>query len=148
MSDRLYLDCEFNGFGGELISMALVAEDGREWYCLLPEPRVWDKWVFEHVFQRLNYPAPTAIAADREAFRASLRWFLGQFDNPTIVADWYTDLVHFFSAFAGKDHSQSIDYPCRVELVTTVPKYAPEVPHNALSDARAIRDALQTPEAS
>lgn len=32
MSQRLYLDTEFNGHGGELISLALAAEDGRHWY--------------------------------------------------------------------------------------------------------------------
>lgn len=42
---RIYVDCEFNGFGGELMSMALVAEDGREWYNVLPLPRDIEPWV-------------------------------------------------------------------------------------------------------
>ena len=29
---NIYIDCEFNGFGGKLISMALCADDGREFY--------------------------------------------------------------------------------------------------------------------
>ena len=29
---KLFLDCEFNGFGGELISMALVDENERYFY--------------------------------------------------------------------------------------------------------------------
>lgn len=28
---KLWIDCEFNGFGGELISMALIDEEGRHW---------------------------------------------------------------------------------------------------------------------
>ena len=33
---KLFLDCEFNGFGGELISMALVDENERYFYEVLP----------------------------------------------------------------------------------------------------------------
>jgi hypothetical protein len=29
---KLWIDTEFNEYRGELISLALVAEDGREWY--------------------------------------------------------------------------------------------------------------------
>lgn len=141
---KLYLDCEFNGFGGDLLSMALVAEDGREWYGVLPEPWVWNEWVFDNVFPVIDAVEPTIKAQSEEEFRVSLFNFLSQFDRPTIVVDWYADLVHFFNAFAGRDHTQSVHYPCTAEIVVDVPGYAPLHPHNALSDARAIRDALTT----
>lgn len=141
---KLYLDCEFNGFGGELISMALAAEDGREWYGVLPEPRIWNKWVFENVFPVISAVEPTIYAQSEEEFRVSLFNFLAQFEAPTIVVDWYADLVHFFATFAGKDHTESVHFPCVAEIVRDVPGYAPEHPHNALSDARAIRAALTT----
>ena len=139
--ERLYIDCEFNGFGGELISMALVGDDGREWYAVLPEPRIWDAWCFEHVLPMLDKEAPTIRAISREEFRVSLRCFLDQYQNPIIVADWYVDLVHFFSAFAGRDHSESMPVNCRAELVLDLPDLQPTFPHNALSDARAIAAA-------
>lgn len=139
---KLYLDTEFNGFGGQLISMALVAEDGREWYAVLPEPRVWDKWCFEHVFPALDAVPPTIEAKSREEFRASLHAFLLQFDKPTIVADWYVDLVHYFHSFEGKDHEKTIAYACNAELVLDAPDIEPEFPHNALSDARAIKASV------
>jgi hypothetical protein len=143
---KLYLDCEFNGFGGELISMALLAEDGREWYGILPEPKVWNEWCFEHVLPVLYLPeVPTIVANSREEFRVSFHAFLSNFDKPIIVADWYTDLVHFFHTFEGADHTKSIAYPCTALLLGDIPEYAPEFPHNALSDARAIRDALALP---
>lgn len=140
---RIFLDCEFNGFGGELISLAMVAEDGREWYALCPEPRVWDAWVFENVFPVLQ-ACGRRQPMTRDEFRQSLLDFLSLFDNPTIVVDWYTDLVHFFSLFAGKDHTKSVGYACRAEVVLDPPGFAPEVPHNALSDARAIRTAYMS----
>ena len=46
---KLFIDTEFNGFGGELISMAIVAEDGREWYGILPVADKLVEWVEEHV---------------------------------------------------------------------------------------------------
>lgn len=149
---KLYVDCEFNGFGGDLISMALVGEDGREWYAVLPEPRIWDKWCFEHVLPMISAEKPTIYANSREEFRLSLRHFLEQYDNPTIVADWYVDLVHFFSAFGGRDHSESMPVACRAELVLDLPELEPAFPHNALSDARAIAAAVaslpQPPESN
>lgn len=134
---RLFVDCEFNGFGGDLISMALVSEDGREWYEVLPLPEQVEPWVAANVVPILG-----KSPVERVVFRHSLFQFLRQFDRPVIVADWYTDLVHFFCCFAGRDHSESFDFACAAQLVGDVPGYAPRVPHNALSDARAIRDAL------
>ncbi len=32
---NIWIDCEFNEFGGDLISMALVADDGQEFYEVL-----------------------------------------------------------------------------------------------------------------
>lgn len=132
---RLFIDTEFNGFGGELMSLALVSDDGREWYEVLPEPRTFNEWVYENVFPILN---KEPIAS--KEFRDSLTAFLRQFDQPTIYADWYTDLMHFFALFAGKDHTQSFDYPCQTVLLKGVPELPGKQRHNALSDARALRD--------
>ena len=138
---RIFVDCEFNGFGGELISMALVPEDDdvQPWYEVrqLPEGNsfAWDKWVWDNV---VPYLCKRAIG--RDEFRASAIAWLQQFDNPTIIADWYTDLIHFFGIFAGKDHTDSVGYACNAELVL-IDCYSSTIPHNALHDAMAIRDA-------
>lgn len=139
---RIAVDCEFNGFGGELISMALVAEDGREWYAERTEPPVWNKWVYENVFPVLKLE-PLELPEFRRQFRA----FLEQFDNPTIVADWYTDLVLFFQVFAGRDHTESFHIPCTAVLLPDMEFLPSAVPHNALEDARAImKTLLASPE--
>lgn len=140
---RIYLDCEFNGFGGQLLSLALVAENGKEWYGVMPEPSVWDEWVLMNVKPLLYYSAKGADKFDtRNDFRRSMHEFLMQFDNPTIVADWYADFIHFFSCFQGNDHSESIAYACKTELIL-LDNYESEYPHHALSDARAIKQALE-----
>lgn len=139
---RIAVDCEFNGFGGQLISMALVAEDGREWHASLPLPDIYDQdpWVRDNVIPVVHYkaePMPTM-----QSFRKSFERFMNGFDSPTIVADWYTDLVHFFQIFAGRDHSESFHIPCSAVLLPNMEFLPSAVPHNALCDARAIMETL------
>lgn len=135
---RIFVDCEFNGFGGELISMALVPENEfiEPWYeVVLGQRQAIEPWVVENVM-----PVLDKKAISRDDFRFSFLEYLDQFESPTICADWYTDLVHFFSMFAGEDHTKSVGYACAAELVL-IDEYHSETPHNALSDAKAIRAA-------
>lgn len=138
---RIFVDCEFNGFGGDLMSMALVPEDESisPWYEVVDLPGgqkyAFDRWVWENVV-----PVLGKRAISRDDFRASFLDYIQTFDNPTICADWYTDLVHFFSMFAGEDHTKSVGFACKAELVL-IENYHSKTPHNALSDAIAIRDA-------
>lgn len=131
---RLFIDTEFNGFGGELMSMALVSDNGDEWYRVLPALAKYDPWVAENVVPILN-----AEPVSKEEFRFSLKVFLERFDNPTIYADWYTDLALFFGAMAGDDHTSSFSFPCKAVLLKDVPELGNDLRHNALSDARALR---------
>lgn len=135
---RLFVDCEFNGFGGELMSMAVVSDSGEEFYEVRCIPEVLDPWVAENVVPILvKKPVGDVL------FRHLLHSFLRQFDNPTICADWYTDIVHFFHSMQGRDHTESFAYACKAELVL-IDEYKSEIPHNALYDARAIREAWPT----
>jgi hypothetical protein len=130
----LYLDVEFNGHGGELISMALAAPDGHHWYEVMPEPRVWNEWVFDNVFPHISKPS-----VEPEYFRASLQAFLSARPNSTIVADWPDDFVHLMRAMSGPSYEKSWIVPCTLLLLKeSEPK--PEVPHNALSDAIALME--------
>lgn len=131
---NLYLDTEFNGHGGELISLAIAAEDGRHWYNVMPEPRVWNEWVFEHVFPHLDKPPVEA-----DFFRASLHEYLRQREGATIYADWPDDFAHLMRLMSGPAYEKSWMVGCRLVLLTeSDPK--PEKPHNALSDAIALME--------
>lgn len=78
---KLYLDCEFTQLSSEakLISLALVAENGREFYVELMD--TWDTqdcsdFVIEIMFPRLwhgSYAMP--VVAAREALLAFLKGF-------------------------------------------------------------------------
>lgn len=132
---RLFIDTEFNGFGGALMSLAIVAEDGREFYEVVTMNDPVEPWVELHVVPLLDRMPVTP-----EYFRHELREFLRGFDHPIIVADWYTDFVHFFEQFGGRHHGESFDYGCSARLLSGPMDIKSERPHNALSDARALRD--------
>ncbi len=140
---KIAVDCEFNGFGGQLISMALVADDERIFYGVLDLPDDLDPWVAEHVVPYLK-DFGVDFHTSYETFRDGFKRFLGKFDDIVIVADWYTDLVHFFEVYAGKDHSESFHIPLKAELLPDMEFLPSEVPHNALADARAIMATLKS----
>ena len=53
---RYFLDTEYNGFGGALMSLALVPEDDaqEEFYTVLSPPARIEPWVERHVVPYLN----------------------------------------------------------------------------------------------
>jgi hypothetical protein len=131
---RLWLDTEFNGFGGKFISAALVAEDGSHWYqavgCNNPV-----QWTAEHILPRIGIH-PVTLAA----LQASLRVFLSKFDQVTIIADWPTDIEHFCNLLSIQPFNGNIicTPPITFELKTWLNGNGESVvPHNALEDARA-----------
>lgn len=142
---RLYLDTEFNSFGGSLMSMALCSEDGSEWYGVLPLPLELHPWVRENVVPQLWAALPAGARPGEhmvpEHFRNSLHAFLGRHTQPEVVCDWHTDAAHFCHWLSGRDHASSLDYPCTVRIVSTPPgQPISPAPHNALADARALKD--------
>lgn len=134
---KLYLDTEFNGFGGSLISMALVQENDDAWfYGELPLPSQIDPWVAEHVV-----PLMTGETMDRVSFRRGLHAFLQSFANPGIMCDWHADAAHLCQWMAGEDYGSSLDFNCQIVILKTPPgEPVSKTPHNALADARALRD--------
>ena len=132
---RLFLDCEFNGFGGELISLALVDENNQSFYevlaCQNPTP-----WVVEHVIPILNQ-APISL----ERFQKQLQNFLNQYDAIEIIADWPEDFALFSRCLivsAGRCLSLP---PLKMQLwmQESNAKVASQQPHNALADAQALK---------
>ena len=132
---QLFLDTEFNSFGGSLISMAIVGDNSAEWYEVADIPLWPNEWVAEHVIPVLGRE-PIGVSE----FRRSLHGFLRHYDNPEIVCDWHADAEHFCASLAGGAYGSSLDYSCRITLLSGPSDVRPEIPHNALSDARALRD--------
>lgn len=131
---RFFIDCEWNEFGGDLISMALVGQDGAEWYEVTHCPNP-GRWVAEHVLPILG-KAPIT----REAMRHSLHSFLAPYESVEIVADWPEDIEQFCRLLITGPGTR-IDTPplCMWVVRLDAPS---KLPHNALEDARGIRDAI------
>ena len=136
---KMWIDTEFNEYKGALISLALVAEDGREWYGVrFCDDPGW--WVGEHVMPFLNKEPQRD-----DYLRASLHDFLEQFDSVQIVSDWPGDIAHFcnFLEYRPGDRigPDTMTFEVRRDLPDTSKTSA--ISHNALEDARALaRGAL------
>ncbi len=135
---RLFLDCEFNGFGGGLISMALVAEDGREWYEVVPCEQP-EAWVVRNVIPILG-KEPVSI----DVMQRSLFLWLARFESIHIVADWPEDIAHFCSALITSPGRRISTPPLTMEVLKIDSQST--MPHNALHDARALREAVMHKE--
>jgi hypothetical protein len=131
------LDSEFDGHGGDLVSLALAAEDGAHWYGVF-ETVVMDGWVQEHVEPHLYTMKPT-IQGDEDVLRFSLKEYLLSRSGCTIYADWPADFEHLMRLMCGGHYGESFMIPCTMQLIVTPPgEPKPEIPHNALSDAIAL----------
>ena len=141
---RLFLDTEFNGFQGELISMALVSAEGYEWYRTVRFVEKPDPWVADNVLPWLGKVTEmTTRHCDAHGeLGKSLQAFLSSYRDCEIIADWPADFEHFASLLTGigADGGFKEAFPCTMRLINVPGQLKPEVPHNALSDARALRD--------
>lgn len=136
---RYYLDCEFNGFGGELISMALVGDRDDEFYEIIEIDSEYEPWVAENVVPHLDKPA---VFADE--FRQKLFDFLRSGDEPPveIFCDWPADVLYLMHTLMGQEHSETVMIPMRIAIVD-LDEVKSVIPHHALWDARAIRMAVE-----
>jgi hypothetical protein len=139
--ERLFLDTEFNGHGGELISLALACTDDTEWYGVLPLESVTHPWVSQNVLPHLMTLPPTdGGVLHYPDFRVSLHEYLKPRQHCVVYADWPADFGYLMQVMIGPTYNAAWAMPLRLHLINTPsgePK--PELPHNALSDARALK---------
>ena len=132
---KLFLDCEFNGFGGELISMALVDENEKYFYEVLPcmNPT---SWVFNNVIPILNKQA-----IDLKEFKKNLFNFLNHYETIHIVADSPEDFSLFLTTLMLQQGVCMTTPKLTMELWESDTNLTidSEIPHNALQDAFALK---------
>ena len=144
---RYFLDTEFNGFGGALLSLALVPEDGDEFYVTLTCQGPIHPWVVEHVMPYLEH-VPVGLVTPRldvESAAGALAAYLAHDPSPEIVADWPDDIA-YFNKLLLVGPGRMVPVPDLTFRLVTLPGFSTAensaVPHNALHDARALRDHL------
>ena len=134
MTMRIWIDTEFNEYKGDLISIAMVAEDGSYLYeathCPRPGP-----WVRENVMPIIGTePVPIPF------IQGEITRFLGRYpEGVHIVADWPEDIKHFCDLLITGPGMRLDTPPLTMEVIRLDAES--ELPHNALADARGIRAA-------
>ena len=91
---RYFLDTEFNGFGGAIISLALVREDGPSLYLVYGLTSAADTFVRDHVQPKLmSVPASVPThRVDQAGGAYAIEAFLRGDASPEIIADWPDDV--------------------------------------------------------
>ena len=144
---RYFLDTEYNGWGGALLSLALVPEDGEELYITLDWNGPLEEWVERNVVPYLDM-VPDSLVSSRmsraDAARTLAHYLAGD-PAPVIVADWPEDIAQF-NMLLVTGPGVMVEVPPLtfefVELSGFSTAANSKVPHNALHDARALRDQI------
>ena len=142
---RYFLDTEYNGFGGALLSLALVPEDAsEEFYVTLAHDGPIEPWVERNVMPFLDM-VPERLKSprlSRPAAADALALWLQHDPEPRIVADWPEDLAHFAALLVvGPGRMPTVPpFTLAFQPLANFSTAAnSRVPHNALHDARALR---------
>lgn len=159
-STKLFLDCEFDGFGGSLISIALVNNEGEKFYVVVKE-KANTPWVQDNVIPILfDHPAISGLVenkfdmgvyydgegriSSREEAEKALEAFLYNWEDVTIIADWPEDFVHLFKLML-IGPGERIRLPkIKTELALNCSTRNSKIPHNALADAEALCEDYYT----
>jgi hypothetical protein len=144
---RYFLDTEYNGWGGALLSLALVSEQGDELYLTLAWDGALEPWVERHVVPYLDtVPEPLRLPRmSRGDAAKAVEHFLAGDPSPLIVADWPEDIAQL-SALLVTGPGVMVEVPALDFRFAALSGFSTaansKVPHNALHDARALRDHL------
>ena len=144
---RYFLDTEYNGWGGALLSLALVPDDGEELYLTLDWTGTLEPWVERHVVPFLDM-VPEPLVSPRlsraDSARAVAHYLAGD-SEPLIIADWPEDIAQF-NMLLLTGPGAMVEVPPLIFQFVDLPGFSTaansKVPHNALHDARALRDHL------
>jgi hypothetical protein len=150
---RLYLDCEFTRLSAaaKLISVALVAEDGREFYVELQD--TWrleecSDFVKEIVLPQLwggEYAMPLIEA--RSAFLRFLATYDEQLEVVTDAPEYDWELFCELAYHDGKWPRNIRNFPTNATTLSPTNE-GKELPHHALLDARIIASMFTSPASS
>jgi hypothetical protein len=143
---RYFLDCEYNGFGGALLSLALVPEDGgEELYLTFACSDPIEPWVDRHVVPFIDH-VPDALklpVMTRDKAAHAIAMYLDHDPEPEILADWPTD-IELLCGLLSFAPGRMVAVPEIRFRLLQLGRFSPAensaVAHNALHDARALRD--------
>jgi len=144
---RYFLDTEYNGWGGALLSLALVPDHGEELYLTLDWDGALETWVERNVVPYLDM-VPDSLTSPRmsraDAARTISLYLAGDPD-PVVVADWPEDIAQLNMLLVTGPGVMAEVPGLRFQFIPLAgfsTAANSKVPHNALHDARALRDHI------
>lgn len=145
---QYYIDCEFDGHNGPLLSMAAV-RSARDSLVIVTGDEAQDPWVRENVLPIMhNDKADLTVFTSESEVGKFLREFIGADPQPIIIADSPVDIMRFCRAISTASDGgwASADYERMTFIVENVDCYPTDLPgavqHNAWWDAMALRYKL------
>lgn len=148
---RYFLDTEYNGIGGALLSLALVPDEGEELYLTFETADPLLEWVERHVSPYLD-SVPEQLSCPRLSRKDAahaLERYLRHDEEPLIFADWPEDIAQFCNLMV-TGPGDMVDVRHLTFRLLPLSNFSTaansKVPHNALHDARALRDHIMTME--
>jgi hypothetical protein len=142
---RYFLDTEYNGWGGALLSLALVPDRGEELYLTLDWDGALEEWVERNVVPYLDMVSDSLVSprmSRADAARTLSHYLAGDLE-PLIVADWPEDIAQFNMLLVTGPGVMTEVPGLRFQFLPLAgfsTAANSKVPHNALHDARALRD--------
>lgn len=142
---NLFIDTEFNGFGGDLISMAIVGDDQEFYEVIELDSRVpINEWVKINIYPKLGKKGIQYVI-----FQEMLEKFLRSFPKGfVLIADWPDDLKYFLQSIILSPGCKMNIPSFEMKVDNQIDSSKSIVPHNALHDARAIKLAWENRIAS
>ena len=134
---KLFIDTEFNGFGGQILSIALVPLDKSypSFYKEFNIAETLNPWVLENVIPNMNL-----VPKNKLEVQLDLENYINDLGDCIIIADWPDDIKYFNDLLiTGPGMMLNIHSKLLFEVDRTL-EYTSKVPHHALHDAEGIRN--------
>jgi len=147
--DVFYLDCEFDGHNGPLLSVALV-RDYHDSIYIKTDKVAKDPWVLSHVIPVINnHECYTELTLPSHRVAEELLKFIGPCDHPIFICDSLQDAIYLSyllvnDAEGNYKSSPFLSLHIEVKNIDSFPTSAPNlVQHNAWCDAMALMYKLR-----
>jgi hypothetical protein len=134
---KIWIDCEWNSYGGELISMALLDKDGRYFYERMILDESVHPWVKINVMPHVDCMLPLTLYD----FQMKLQKFLLRYKTIHLISDWPEDIQHFCETLIISPGERINTPPLMIEIRRDLDSVESKVPHHALHDAYGLRDS-------
>lgn len=144
---KYYLNTQYNGHRGYLISMGIISETGKCLYLLRNNLPGLTQWVAEHIVPTgLAHPKTvTVLTFTDDTLSNLLEDFFKEDTSPILITDWPTHIEHFCKAMvtAPDKKINTDDWGFIIRNVKTQPNNIQGfVPHNAIWEAIALRHVM------